>query len=326
MTIKPSIYTRYVDDIFVVVENENKLLELKSKLEETSILKFTCEISTNNYIPFLDVNVKNIRNRFITSIYTKDTNDGNLINFNSECPKRYKIGTIVTLLNRALKISTNWELFHDEVKRLKQLFVNNNFPNYVFDECLKNFLNKRFNNSEERRTKHTYNVYYENQMTKNYKLDERILTDIIKNKIKCINSEENLKFNIYYKNLKTKNLLMKNNIFESKSVLKTSHVVYKINCPSEDCELPNPYYVGQTQNTVSLRLTGHLQNSAIKEHMINQHRTNLTRNQLEKNVKIIKKFRCSRRLVVYEALSIMNEKPGLNIQGEDFSGILKLFL
>ena len=27
-----------------------------------------------------------------------------------------------------------------------------------------------------------------------------------------------------------------------------SHVVYKINCPVEDCELPKPYYIDQTQN------------------------------------------------------------------------------
>ena len=73
-----------------------------------------------------------------------------------------------------------------------------------------------------------------------------------------------MKLNIYYKNLKTKNLVMRNNINESKSILKTSHVVYKIFCPSEDCKLPNSYYFRQTQNVVNVRLTGHIQNSAIK--------------------------------------------------------------
>ena len=36
-----------------------------------------------------------------------------------------------------------------------------------------------------------------------------------------------------------------------------------------------------------MRLTEHLQNSAIKEHMTIKHFKNLTRIQLEKNVKII---------------------------------------
>ena len=55
-------------------------------------------------------------------------------------------------------------------------------------------------------------------MNKNYKLDERIL-NIIKNKMKCVNSEEKLKLNIYYENLKTKHLIMRNNINEFKSIL-----------------------------------------------------------------------------------------------------------
>ena len=85
--------------------------ELKNKFEEKPILKFTYEMSTNNHIPFLNIKVENIPNKFITSIYTKDKNDGNLINYDGECPTRYKIGTIVTLLNRALKISPTGNYF-----------------------------------------------------------------------------------------------------------------------------------------------------------------------------------------------------------------------
>ena len=51
----------------------------------------------------------------------------------------------------------------------------------------------------------------------------------------------------------------------------------------------------------------------IKEHMTIKYHTNLTRDQLEKNVKIIKKIQCPKRLVVYEALSILNENLALNI-------------
>ena len=64
---------------------------------------------------------------------------------------------------------------------------------------------------------------------------------------------------------------MKNNISVSRSVLKTSHVVYCISCPRQDYVLPKSYFVGQTQNTMNLRLTGHLQNGAIKEYMRNCH-------------------------------------------------------
>ena len=54
-------------------------------------------------------------------------------------------------------------------------------------------------------------------MTENYKLDERILKSIIKNKIKCASIVENFKLNIYQENLKTNNLVMNNNMRELKS-------------------------------------------------------------------------------------------------------------
>ena len=72
---------------------------------------------------------------------------------------------------------------------------------------------------------------------------------------------------------------MRNNINESKSIFKTFHVVYKISSLSEDCVLPNSNYLGQSQNTLSVRLMGYLQNIAIKENMIIEHK-NLTRNKL----------------------------------------------
>ena len=326
LNIKPAVYTRYVDDVFVMVENENKLLELKKKFEDASILKFTYEISKNNKIPFLDVNVQILKNKFVTSVYTKETNDGNLINYDSECPSRYKIGTIVTLLNRALKVSSDWQIFNTEMNRLKQIFINNGFPNEVFDRCVKNFLNKHFSNSNNEKIKNEYNIYYENQMTMNYRLDERILKKIIKDKITCVNRQDKLNLRIYYKNMKINNLVMRNNISVSHSVLKSSHVVYSISCPIEDCVLQKSYYVGQTQNTVSLRLTGHLQNGAIKDHVRNCHHKTLTRKELEENVKIIKKIQCPKRLIIYEALTILDKKPNLNVQEQNFSGVLKLFI
>ena len=79
----------------------------------------------------------------------------------------------------------------------------------------------------------------------------------------------------------------------------------------------------QTQNTLSLRLRGHLQNGAIKDPIINCHCITLTRKELENNVKIVKKIQCPRRLVIYEALTISNEKPTLKVQEESFSNVLK---
>ena len=42
------------------------------------------------------------------------------------------------------------------------------------------------------------------------------------------NNDEKLKSNLFYKNFKTKNLVVKNKLREFKSILKSSHIIYKI--------------------------------------------------------------------------------------------------
>ena len=57
----------------------------------------------------------------------------------------------------------------------------------------------------------------------------------------------------------------------------------------EDCEPPKLYYLGQTQNSISRRITEFLQNGALKDHMRKIHRKNLTRSEIVKIASYIKK-------------------------------------
>ena len=61
-----------------------------------------------------------------------------------------------------------------------------------------------------------------------------------------VHSNYKLDLVIYYKGTKTKNYIIKNSL-SNNSILQMFHLVYKINCPVEDCELPKPYNIGQTQ-------------------------------------------------------------------------------
>ena len=56
------------------------------------------------------------------------------------------------------------------------------------------------------------------------------------------------------------------------------------------CVIPNFYYMEQTQNTVSVRLTGHLQNNVIKERITIKHYTNLTRENWKRIFKLLRKL------------------------------------
>ena len=274
---KPKIYCRYVDDIFIVVRNEDEILSLKHKMEEDSVLKFTYEIGIGNKIPFLDVDVSTDGSKFVTKVHRKSTDKGWCLNYKSECPNRYKVSVIRTYIRRAFKICSSEILFHQEVNKIKKVLVNNGYSNLAFDEELLKF-KRQMNRQTDKRDK--IPIYFKNQMTPSYKVDERILKTILSRNTECTSTDTSLDLIVYYKNMKTSNLIMQNNP-HAQSKLKSSNVIYRFSCPHEDCPLrPREYYVGYTQTTLSRRLTMHLGNGAIKDHFQQTHDMTLTRNTI----------------------------------------------
>lgn len=321
---KPSIYTRYVDDIFLQVNSEGDLIHLKEVFEKNSVLKFTYEMSMNKKLPFLDVMVTSDNGKFSTSVYHKPTSIGSCLNANSECIMRYKDSVVFSFLNRAYKISQNWLDFHKEVEYIKQMLINNNYSNSNVDALI----NKFVQNKQEIATSHTTNtdvipVYYHNQTHKNCPLDEKILKEIVYNNTKCCDPKQKLKVICYYKNVKTGNLVMRNNMGPKLPNLSQTGVVYKFECP-----LPHSraeYYIGMTQATVSHRLTNHAQSGSISSHFKQHHNSKPTKDILVNNTSIIAKAKNRYNLAVKEALLILNQEPSINKQFDNFTNILKLF-
>ena len=76
---KPIFYTRYVDDIFVLIENNHDLDTFYNKMNTIHPnLQFTLERPNSNKLPFLDTEIKKIKNQLQTCVYRKPT-DTNLI-------------------------------------------------------------------------------------------------------------------------------------------------------------------------------------------------------------------------------------------------------
>ena len=82
--IKPKLYNRYVDDTFVLFDNEMKAHDFLTYLNSKHPnIKFTIEIENNNSLPFLDVRIDKTTDVFQTSIYRKSTFTGLGLNFHS---------------------------------------------------------------------------------------------------------------------------------------------------------------------------------------------------------------------------------------------------
>ena len=231
------------------------------------------------------------------------------------------------MLHQAYKISSNEEIFQLEVNRLRQVFSNNNYPMHVIEKIITNFTREKQSRQEAPQTTgDKIKLYYENQMNNQYKKDEKIMKDIIRKNVKPANENDKMELIIYYRNIKTKDLIMKNNIASNNNdPLSKSWSLYKFTCPHEDCELLTSSYIGMTRNTINKRLEQHCKDGAIKEHLRLKHQQNSTLELLQQNTCPVKQLRDTKRLFIYEALTILKERPFINRQKDNFINPLKLY-
>ena len=108
-------------------------------------------------------------------------------------------------------------------------------------------------------------------MNEAYKVDERVLQDLILDNVKCTNPSEKLRLNIYYKSPKVSHCLIKNSPKSTNDTQKVN-VVYQFSCPFEGCKLQPSHYIGFTRTTLSRRMTYHLNDG-----LLNNTPTNVTK-------------------------------------------------
>ena len=134
---KPFIYLRYVDDSFVSFGSRNNALLFFDKLNELLLsLSFTMEEENNNKLPFLDVLVERWDSSFLTSVYWKPTFTGLYLSWDSFATKSSKLNLIRCLSYRALNICCDSKI-EDELKAIKEIFINNGYPEEVIDDNIK---------------------------------------------------------------------------------------------------------------------------------------------------------------------------------------------
>ena len=306
------------------INNVNQLIEIKDLFKQNSVLNFTYELHNNNQLPFLDVAITSTANGFKTSIHYKPTDHGMCLNANSHCPEKYKRSVIHNYINRAYKYSQTWDTFHNEISKIKQTLVNNSYSNTLIDQEINRYLDKKFSTPNNSNTNtNIIPLYYHNQMHSNYKIDEKVLNDIIHNHTKCIDPNHKLNLTIYYKNRKSHNLVMRNNLTPPKPTLQQTNLIYGFICPLSHPKVTA--YIGYTQTMLSRRLDRHVYQGSIKEHFHHDHNIKVTKQILYDNTKIITKAPDKFRLTIKEALLISHHAPIVNKQFENFSLTLKLF-
>jgi len=326
---RPQFYARYVDDICLIVNNYQELEDLRIAFQCNSVLKFTFELETNKKIPFLDVLISRKNSSLHTSVYTKETNYGDCLNFNSICPDKYKAGVIRAFLHRGYHVSSDWQTFHEEIDRIKQILTNNNYPMNFIEENVKKFLESKFSHREAGNdTDNKINLYYCNQMTSSYKMEEKRLRKIVEDNITPAHDRDQLSLIIFYRNKKLRNLLISNKPKStSGNISDRHHVVYQYTCNIDGCNAGQNFYIGYTACSVWERFRMHTQNGSIVKHLAEHHAVHKPpRKQLVDNVTILRSANDKRDLIYLEAVLIKESKPPLNSQNEGCDRLLKIFV
>ena len=142
---KPVVYRRYVDDTFLLFRSIYHIEKFRNYLNlQHKNFRFTSE--TQNKIPmwFLNIKISRDNNKFTTSVYGKPTFSGVFTNFGSFIAKSYKWNFLFTLLHRAFKLCSNFQLFNQESGKVKTIIENNGYPKSFVDFYIKKYLDKVF--------------------------------------------------------------------------------------------------------------------------------------------------------------------------------------
>ena len=217
-----------------------------------------------------------------------------------------------------MAICSTWECLHTELCRVKQILVNNNFPNHLIDNTFRNTLGKLYTQISGNGTSQ-YNkiaLYFKGIYTSSALKQENLLKTILLDSLNC-STVNQISLRVFYKPLSLENILSVN-----KRKICENHVVYKYQCPISE-RICSDSYIGYTTQTLQKRIKQHSIQGSIREHIDKSHNFDISLK--ENSFSILFKSRNKIDLQIAEALFIKDQNPEINIQTKNFTRSLKIF-
>jgi len=206
-----------------------------------------------------NINTINLRNSFSTTIYRKPTYSGLITKWKSFVPHSYKISTISSMIYRAIKICSTYELLHEEFEFIEFICQLNGYPiNFIRSQIRKTFNRywDKINGTVTNKSKKEKINDIDNTLNKRHIFVDIPFvgksTSIFKKEIIKIAKNIDPKINIQPIERPPTTIAQNFPIKDQVPKLLKSKVVYKINCL--DCEST---YIGKTIRHVSKRLHEH---------------------------------------------------------------------
>ena len=318
----PTFYARYVDDIFCIFQSKHHIRHFINRLHNNSVLKFTVEHMTENTFNFLDLKLKfNTDGTISTGVFIKPTDKGIYSSYHSYSPEMYKRSLVKTLVLRAIKYSHSWPEFHSEISRLKQIFCNNNFPQNITENIIKNTINKYINTTEKLNNHEHIQFYVHLPNLLTFNTDKKTLNNILTSHLTPTDNNNTIFLHAYFKPFKLSALFSTR---DKPATKDKTNVVYQFQCSQQGCQA---LYIGYTTNSLSTRCKQHrYKQSNIYMHYFYDHQSlPPTLDDFINNFTILHSFNNVIDLKLAEAIEIRKNNPFINVKYNENYNLLNLF-
>ena len=299
---RPSVWFRYVDDIFTLFESKHAAIRFLQFLNNCHAnIKFTVE--ENSTIPFLDVLITRHSHTFSTSVYRKKTFTGLYTKWDSFTPRKYKINLIRTLTFRCFRICSSPSLLRSSLSELRKLLSQNGYPAGIVNYNINDVLNRQQNRQRE-------------QTTTVPKKEILVILPFLGLQSNVITKQLKACINKFYGCIDLRVIFQSNHRIKSFFPYKDrfnrsqmSKVVYKASC--WDCQ---DFYTGKTKRRLHDRKTEHFKAITSTSHAsaIADHVTSTGHNFKWDHFDILAKGRSDVHCKIKETLLIRDLKPALN--------------
>ena len=239
-----------------------------------------------------------------TSVYRKATCTSIYINWHSNAPSNWKIGTLRNLVKRAKSISSSELLLRNEISYLRNIFTEyNDFPlkvvNNIIDQEFSQLLQQDTTKPENKETQQTLQLmvsYCGNQRHK-------LLSKMKKQLKKTLPGDVNTMISYKSTKLSTKFPVKDKTDFQHKN-----NVVYHSKCPSEGC---HENYIGETNRRIVERIQDY-NNRDKNSHLLKHAREKGHTHIWENDVKVLgNNYQSNIKRKISESLFIRQLKPTL---------------
>ena len=324
--LQPSLYVRYIDDVFGVwTHGKANLLDYFIFLNTIHpTIKFTIEHSGDTgELAFLDSKIViSASGNYSSELYVKPMASPVIINFHSALPMRTKKNTVRSQMLRAIRLSSPGLPRARSLKTMEDLFIKNGYPPHLVQR-LKNETLRRKNND----------TYTKNEPPP-VNLALPFIDDALCHKIEGIIKASRLNVRVAWRggpNLKQKLVRSAHlptpcpgggrtcNCCEAglRGRCHTKNVVYRMDCKL--CQKDESFYIGETRRSVRLRYNEHIRDAKNKrlDTPLGLHQTQHPGVQLDSSnvgIQILHVCKDGPDRKIWESMFIRDLEPTLNVQ------------